>query len=604
MHAGSSPCSAWRLPSRRVSSSAALAAAHAACVAMRRCRRRRLADQPAPLAPPTGAACSDHPRAAQQEHGQAAGRLPVPRGVCRALCAGSGTAASAAADAQTPARLGSRREPCPGSSQPLRHLRRLFRQPACTALPRPVPTHPCACRPRRPRRRARRLRGGARRTRRPTPRPRSSLWASATRLNPSHPSSQTPCRRPPRGWARRRGTAGAWGRPRWGPTAERGWPEAAGRQLTGWHVGCSFAVSAHVQRWRASGAAGWGGRAGAAGAACRCPAVPLLPPSLPPADPPLPLPRSYGAEQGRGELREAICRRLYEAVGRKPNEIFVSDGSKCDIGRLQLMFGADVTVALQVGRGGCGGGGGGGGVWWRCRRDGGAAGVARGGWRRCPSPPACPPPYLPSSLTTHSPTPPSLPPCPLTCLPTPHPTYPPACLPTCPLPPYPPPTHTRPQDPAYPVYVDSSVIMGMTGEHDGTGFAGIQYMVCRPDTDFFPDLSKARAAAGGGACRGGLPGHVWGPGGGGPGPAAPTTTEGLLGVRLHMAQPARHTCTSQPARHSLHTWPHPHPPLHADLAVPPPPPHPHTHTRRSPAPTSSSSAPPTTPRAPPPRGSS
>lgn len=30
-------------------------------------------------------------------------------------------------------------------------------------------------------------------------------------------------------------------------------------------------------------------------------------------------------------------------------QIFVSDGSKCDIGRLQLMFGADVTVALQVG---------------------------------------------------------------------------------------------------------------------------------------------------------------------------------------------------------------------------------------------------------------
>jgi hypothetical protein len=36
-------------------------------------------------------------------------------------------------------------------------------------------------------------------------------------------------------------------------------------------------------------------------------------------------------------------------VGRKPGEIFVSDGSKCDIGRLQLMFGADVSVALQVG---------------------------------------------------------------------------------------------------------------------------------------------------------------------------------------------------------------------------------------------------------------
>lgn len=27
----------------------------------------------------------------------------------------------------------------------------------------------------------------------------------------------------------------------------------------------------------------------------------------------------------------------------------MSDGSKCDIGRLQLMFGSDVTVAAQVG---------------------------------------------------------------------------------------------------------------------------------------------------------------------------------------------------------------------------------------------------------------
>ncbi|KAL4853971.1 LL-diaminopimelate aminotransferase [Chlorella vulgaris] len=101
----------------------------------------------------------------------------------------------------------------------------------------------------------------------------------------------------------------------------------------------------------------------------------------------------YGAEQGKGELREAVCKRLYEKVGRKPSEIFVSDGSKCDIGRLQLMFGADMTVALQ--------------------------------------------------------------------------------------------------DPAYPVYVDSSVIMGMTGGHNGTGFEGVQYMVCRPENDFFPDLSKA-----------------------------------------------------------------------------------------------------------------
>ena len=56
----------------------------------------------------------------------------------------------------------------------------------------------------------------------------------------------------------------------------------------------------------------------------------------------------YGAEQGKGELREALCQRFYSHVGRKPSEIFVSDGSKCDIGRLQMMFGADTTVAVQV----------------------------------------------------------------------------------------------------------------------------------------------------------------------------------------------------------------------------------------------------------------
>jgi LL-diaminopimelate aminotransferase len=104
----------------------------------------------------------------------------------------------------------------------------------------------------------------------------------------------------------------------------------------------------------------------------------------------------YGAEQGQGALREAICRRLYESVGRTPGDIFVSDGSKCDIGRLQLMFGAEATVALQ--------------------------------------------------------------------------------------------------DPAYPVYVDSSVIMGQTGGHNGVGFDGISYMVCRPENDFFPDLSAAKGA--------------------------------------------------------------------------------------------------------------
>lgn len=45
----------------------------------------------------------------------------------------------------------------------------------------------------------------------------------------------------------------------------------------------------------------------------------------------------YGAEQGKGELRAAICEKLYSKAGRKPSEIFVSDGSKCDIGRLQVL---------------------------------------------------------------------------------------------------------------------------------------------------------------------------------------------------------------------------------------------------------------------------
>ena len=33
---------------------------------------------------------------------------------------------------------------------------------------------------------------------------------------------------------------------------------------------------------------------------------------------------------------------------RTADEIFVSDGSKCDIARIQMMFGAKATVAVQV----------------------------------------------------------------------------------------------------------------------------------------------------------------------------------------------------------------------------------------------------------------
>lgn len=46
------------------------------------------------------------------------------------------------------------------------------------------------------------------------------------------------------------------------------------------------------------------------------------------------------------------------------------------------------------------------------------------------------------------------------------------------------------QDPSYPVYVDTSVMMGNTGTHNGKGFDGIEYMVCTPENKFFPDLAN------------------------------------------------------------------------------------------------------------------
>lgn len=54
----------------------------------------------------------------------------------------------------------------------------------------------------------------------------------------------------------------------------------------------------------------------------------------------------YGDEQGMSELREKIADRIYKGMVR-PDEVFISDGAKCDIGRLQLMFGNKITVAIQ-----------------------------------------------------------------------------------------------------------------------------------------------------------------------------------------------------------------------------------------------------------------
>ncbi len=101
----------------------------------------------------------------------------------------------------------------------------------------------------------------------------------------------------------------------------------------------------------------------------------------------------YGDEQGLTELREKIASKIYNGIV-SGDEVFVSDGAKPDIGRLQLLFGNDARVALQ--------------------------------------------------------------------------------------------------DPAYPVYIDSSVMFGKTGNYDNSNgkFDGIVYMPCLPENDFFPDLQK------------------------------------------------------------------------------------------------------------------
>ena len=101
----------------------------------------------------------------------------------------------------------------------------------------------------------------------------------------------------------------------------------------------------------------------------------------------------YGAEQGKGDLREKIATKLYDGL-IQPDEVFVSDGAKCDIMRLQQMFGSGVTSAVQ--------------------------------------------------------------------------------------------------DPSYPVYVDTSVMMGQTGEQDEATmqYDNIVYMPCTEENGFFPDYAS------------------------------------------------------------------------------------------------------------------
>lgn len=58
--------------------------------------------------------------------------------------------------------------------------------------------------------------------------------------------------------------------------------------------------------------------------------------------------RGYGPEQGYLFLREAIAANDYAARGVHidPDEIFVSDGAKCDVGNIQELFGKHTVVAV------------------------------------------------------------------------------------------------------------------------------------------------------------------------------------------------------------------------------------------------------------------
>ncbi len=58
--------------------------------------------------------------------------------------------------------------------------------------------------------------------------------------------------------------------------------------------------------------------------------------------------RGYGPEQGYDFLREAIAKNDFQARGAdiSADEIFVSDGAKCDTGNIQELFTEDAKIAL------------------------------------------------------------------------------------------------------------------------------------------------------------------------------------------------------------------------------------------------------------------
>lgn len=58
--------------------------------------------------------------------------------------------------------------------------------------------------------------------------------------------------------------------------------------------------------------------------------------------------RGYGPEQGYDFLREKIAEHDFQALGAdiQADEVFVSDGAKCDTGNIQEIFATDIRIAI------------------------------------------------------------------------------------------------------------------------------------------------------------------------------------------------------------------------------------------------------------------
>ena len=55
----------------------------------------------------------------------------------------------------------------------------------------------------------------------------------------------------------------------------------------------------------------------------------------------------YGDDFGSADLREKIAKEFYPNENITADEVFISDGAKCDIGRVQTLFGHEVNLAVQ-----------------------------------------------------------------------------------------------------------------------------------------------------------------------------------------------------------------------------------------------------------------